>query len=501
MELKWHELVTAQYVLVTALVALVAAWLVKHLMTSPKNLPPGPSGLPLLGVFTKFIGMSGDPLPLLSEWADRYGEITSFYFGPQLVVSLNSYGAVAEAFRHPNLQGRPRSRMLEEISGFGPNAGLLIGVGDIWKEQRKFTFSVFRSLGVGKRSYEDTVAAEMTQLARAIEEKEGSPFDPSDLLSRAVSNVICTIIFGTQYKYDDAEFKELLHILNTNMRLGGSGGWIFFLPIPGLSKIPFGAINTMMVNARRFYAFIDAHIYAHRKHGIPEIPRDFIDQYLIKLEEIEGTESSFNQKSLKSVISDLFFAGTETTLTTLKWCILYMIAYPEIQSRVQSEIDTVIGRDRLPGLSDRKDLPYTCAVLTEVQRKAAVVSLGVPHMAEADVTIKDFTIPKGTIVLSNLWKVLNSNAFWEEADDFKPERFLDENGKLTKREDLIFFSTGRRICLGEQLARMETFLGFTSLLHRFTFKQPDNATAPSFEGVLGGTRVSLPYVTCAIPRN
>ncbi|XP_030848266.1 cytochrome P450 2J2-like isoform X4 [Strongylocentrotus purpuratus] len=419
MEFDWHQL-TPYHLLATALVGLMAAWFVKHLMRLPKNLPPGPTGLPLLGVVSKFFGTS-DPLALLSEWADMYGEITSFNIGTQLVVLLNAYEVVAEAFRHPDLQDRPRCRIKEEVSGCGRNAGLLIGVGQSWKEQRKFTLSVFRSLGVGKKSYEDTVAAEMTQLGRAIKEKKGSPFDPNILLGQAVANVICTIIFGTQYTYSDTEFQQ-------------------------------------------------------------------------------GTKSSFSHHSLKSVIADLFFAGMETTTTTLKWFILYMMAYPEVQSRVQAELDHVVGRERLPGLSDGKNLPYTCAVIMEVQRKGAVVAMGVPHLASVDVTIRGYTIPKGTIIYPNIWKVMNSKNFWDDSDAFKPERFLSEDGKLTNRQELIYFSTGRRICPGEQLARMETFLGFTSLLHRFTFKKPDNSPPLSLDANLGGTRSSLPYMTCAIPR-
>lgn len=80
----------------------------------------------------------------------------------------------------------------------------------------------------------------------------------------------------------------------------------------------------------------------------------------------QGAKSSFSHHSLKAVISDLFFAGMETTTTTLKWFILYMMAYPEVQSRVQAEMDQVVGREQLPGLDDRKNLPYTCAVIMEV---------------------------------------------------------------------------------------------------------------------------------------
>ena len=79
--------------------------------------------------------------------------------------------------------------------------------GKVWKEHRNFIHSVFRSLGVGKKSYEDTIAVEMAQLMAAIEEKGGSPFNPGTLFQQAISNVICSVVFGTQYKYTDTEFQ------------------------------------------------------------------------------------------------------------------------------------------------------------------------------------------------------------------------------------------------------------------------------------------------------
>eukprot|EP00057_Strongylocentrotus_purpuratus_P026293 XP_011680767.1 PREDICTED: cytochrome P450 2D28-like [Strongylocentrotus purpuratus] len=114
--------------------------------------------------------------------------------------------------------------------------------------------------------------------------------------------------------------------------------------------------------------------------------------------------------------------------------------------------------------------------------------------------MRGFTIPKGAVIVSNISEVLNSEELWKDSGAFKPERFLTADGELIKRDELIFFSSGRRACPGEQLARMETFLGFTSLLQRFTFKKPDNSTPLSFEGVLGVSRNPVPYMTCAVDR-
>eukprot|EP00057_Strongylocentrotus_purpuratus_P030610 XP_782182.3 PREDICTED: cytochrome P450 2J6 [Strongylocentrotus purpuratus] len=489
--------VERSYLLLTAVIALVVAWFMKRIINRPRNLPPGPNGLPLLGVALKLIG--SDLLALFSSWADNYGDIVSFNVGPKLIVLLNSYEVVVEAFRNPDLQNRPGSQIMKEISGGGKN-GVLLSVGDTWREQRKFVHSVFRSLGVGKKSYEDIVAREMDQLGSAIEEKRGTPFDPNTIFGQAVANIICSIVLGTQYKYDDTDFKHIIELLIRNIELFGGGAWIFFLPLPGISKIPFGAVKALVSNTRELNTFVRTMIKSHELNLDPEHPKDFIDQYLNKLNETKGTDSSFSQANLEAAIKDLFFAGTDTTTNTLNWSILFMMAHPDIQSRVQTELDQVVGRHRLPKLDDRKNLPYTSAVLMEVQRKGAVLALGVPHVAAADTQVRGYTIPKGATILSNLYKVLNREDLWGDTNDFRPERFLSKEGEFIKREELIFFSSGRRMCLGEQLARMETYLGFTSLLQRFTFKKPDHTPPLSFAGVLGGTRNTVPYVTCAIPR-
>ncbi|XP_030844505.1 cytochrome P450 2J6 [Strongylocentrotus purpuratus] len=487
------------YWLLAGVLGLLVAWLVKHLLTRPKNLPPGPTGLPFLGVAWQFVKGGSNPLALFASWSKKYGEMVSFYVGPKPIIILNSYPVIFEAFRHPDLQDRLNSRILQEIMGL-KNSGIVLSIGEVWKEQRKFTHSVFRSLGVGKKSYEDTVAAEMTQLCSVIKEKKGSPFDPSTHFMQAISNVICSIVFGTQYTYDDAAFNKILDLVNMNVQLAGGGGSFVFLPIPGISKIPFGKMKLFTDNIRTFTAFIQSQIESHEKNRDPDSQRDFIDQYLNKLDETKDTVSSFTKLNLTVCIADLFSAGSDTTTTTLKWCILYMMAYPQVQSRVQDELDHVVGRERIPRLDDIKDLPYTNAVILEVQRKGVVVPLGVPHVAAADTTIRGYTIPKGAIIVSNIFEVLNSEELWKDSGAFEPERFLTADGELIKRDELIFFSTGRRVCIGEQLARMETFLGFTSLLHRFTFKKPDDSPTLSFEGVLGISRNPVPYMTCAVAR-
>ena len=146
------------------------------------------------------------------------------------------------------------------------------------------------------------------------------------------------------------------------------------------------------------------------------------------------------------VIGDLFGASTDTTSITLQWIIIYMLHYPEVQKRVQEEIDEHLGQERFPSMRDRLKLPYTDATVAEVLRKVTTVPLGVPHQTLEDVEFHGYFIPKNTWIMSNLYAVHHDPELWTEPDRFQPDRFLKENEHPTKnkRDFLIPFSVGKQ---------------------------------------------------------
>uniref|UniRef100_A0A8D2AQ35 Cytochrome P450 n=1 Tax=Sciurus vulgaris TaxID=55149 RepID=A0A8D2AQ35_SCIVU len=211
-------------------------------------------------------------------------------------------------------------------------------------------------------------------------------------------------------------------------------------------------------------------------------------------------ESSFNDENLRMVVADLFTAGMVTTSATLAWALLLMILHPDVQRRVQQEIDEVIGQVRPPEMGDQACMPFTMAVIHEVQRFGDIVPLGVPHLTTRDIELQGFFIPKGTTLVTNLSSVLKDETVWERPLRFHPGHFLDAQGCFVKREAFMPFSAGRRACLGEPLARMELFLFFTCLLQRFTFSVPAGQPRPSDHGVFGAMVTPPPYQLCAVPR-
>ncbi|XP_033643980.1 cytochrome P450 2J6-like isoform X1 [Asterias rubens] len=467
----------------------------------PKNLPPGPYGWPLLGYIPQ-LAMTKEPIhDALAKLGLRYKSLMSFSVANQLIVVLQDYDVMKEAFAQHQLSGRPTLEIRQiTLPGYGV---LSASEGEPWTELRRFSVTTLRGLGVGKSSFEAHITTETKCLIEGLHKSKGKRINPSHMIENAVSNIICSVVFGRRFEYTDKRFQRLLSILNEMFELIGAGGVIQFVPI--FAKMQFLPIvkKTISINLR-LDEILSQLCYTRDTEdgGNDEDPRDFAGAFLKEMnrKKQQGVPTYLTPVTMHHTFGELFGAGTETTSTTLRWALLYMIAFPDIQSRVQKELDEAVGRNRLPRLSDKPELPFTEAVLSEIQRMGSIVPLGVPHRCTEDTILRGYSIPKGSIVITNLWNVHMDPVEWPNPEQFNPERFLDDEGRFHRREKLIPFGIGRRICLGEQLAKMELYIVFTCLLHQFTFKPPEGAPDVSFKVCDGITRAPESFELCAVAR-
>lgn len=191
-----------------------------------------------------------------------------------------------------------------------------------------------------------------------------------------------------------------------------------------------------------------------------------------------------------STLLDLFFAGGETTANTLHWICLHLAIYQDELKKMQNEIDSVVGRFRLPQLSDESSMPYTHAVIQESMRHAAMIPLAIFHSTTQDAKLRGFKIPKDTMVLMNMYSAFHDKEYWGDPETFRPERHLDENMKIIKHEPMILFGIGKRACIGEALARNQLFLWITTLFQNFTIQTIPGQSNLSLDPVV--TWINLP---------
>lgn len=460
------------------------------------NLPPGPRPLPIIG--NLHILDIKKPYQTLHQLSKKYGPVYTVQLGQEKVVVLCGYEAVKEALVNhaEEFSGRPKVQLFEEITR---GHGVIFANDDNWKVMRRFTLSTLRDFGMGKEGIESKISEESHFLVKKFRSYKGEPFDNTMIMNGAVANIIVSILLSNRFDYEDPTLLKLLKMINENIHLIGSPMSVLYNAYPSVMRWCLSIQKTVARNLQEIHAFIQETFTNQRKELDVNDQRNLIDSFLVKQqEEKPNPELYFTNENLTVLVTDLFAAGMETTSTTLRWGLLLMMKYPEIQRKVQSEIEKVIGSAE-PQARHRKEMPYTDAVIHEIQRFGNIVPNNLPHATTQDVTFRGYLLPKGIQVIPLLTSVLYDKDHFVKADEFYPEHFLDSSGNFVRKEAFMPFSAGKRSCAGENLAKMELFLFFTRLLQNFTFQAPPGATL-DLTSAVGLTAGPLPHKICAIPR-
>ncbi|XP_061682292.1 cytochrome P450 2J6-like isoform X2 [Syngnathoides biaculeatus] len=370
--------------------------------------------------------------------------------------------------------------------------GLLCSNGKTWRRQRHFAMGTLRTFGLANGATETSICQESQHLHRAIRKHKGEAFEPAAYLNSAVANIICQVVFGRRFDYSDPDLQRLHATMTEMIYLEGSVWALLYDAFPALMQLLPGPHNRIFTNFQALRDFMSAQITSHKSDFDPSNPRDYIDAFLAESKDKANGELGFTEENLVLCCLDLFIAGTETSAKTLQWGLIFLIQNPQIQDKVQAEIKRVIGSSRFPEMADRARMPYTNAVIHEIQRMANVIPLNGTRMAAKDTRVGDYVIPKGSTVLPILTSVLFDKNEWETPHTFNPGHFLDADGKFVKRNAFLPFSAGKRACLGEGLARMELFLFLVGMLQKFTFSAAGGAQLSS-EGTVGMTRSPYPF--------
>ncbi|KAK3596386.1 hypothetical protein CHS0354_036936 [Potamilus streckersoni] len=499
MELSEHDFYLNPISIGLLLLAIVTLWLYKR--QGRTKLPPGPWHIPFIGSAWE---LKADPdlRKSLRRLHKQYGDIYRLYMGPRLAVVISGYESIKEVFvkRGGEFSDRPDTLLTTLI---GEKQGIVSSSGELWKEHRKFTLATLRNFGFGKTSLEGKIHTEVSILLSEIAKQHEKPFRVQHLVQTSVSNVINAMAFGGHFNHNDPRFAKMMKMIDENFENNGPNAVVAFFPFLRYLPGDLFRVKKTLRNVKCVQGFIGDLIDKHIENFDENKLEDFVDAFLLEMKRNgDQKDSTFTKRQLIRTVSDLFVAGTETTTTTITWAVLYLAVKQDIQARVFREINDIVGTGRLPSLQDKRNLVYTEAFIMEILRVCNIATISLPHTCTVNTKLRDYDIPKGTTLLPDIDSVLFDPKIWGDPEEFRPERFISEEGILLKPEEFIPFFTGRRNCVGESLARMELYLFVTALVQRLELLPPEGTTLDinEIDGLFGMTHKPKPFEIRAILR-
>ncbi|XP_063039727.1 cytochrome P450 1B1-like [Engraulis encrasicolus] len=461
-----------------------------------KRRLPGPFAWPVVGNAMQLGQM---PHITFSRLAKKYGNVYQIRLGSNDIVVLNGADAIRSALIQHSTEfaGRPNFLSFQFVSG-----GKSIAFNSYtkeWKAHRKLAHSTLRAFSSAnsqtRLAFEQHVAGEAMELVQTflrLSRDGRAYFNPAHEFTVAAANVICALCFGKRYGHDDPEFRTLLSRLGKFGETVGAGSLVDVMPwLQSFPNPVRGIFQNFKDLNEEFFNYVREKVGQHRNTYSHEVTRDISDAIINVL---ENGESTLPKDFAECTVADLVGAGQDTVSTALNWIVLMLVTHPHHQVQLQEQVDKVVGRDRLPTMEDRSSLPFLDAFIYETMRYTSFVPVTIPHATTADVTFEGLHIPKDTVVFVNQWSVNHDPQKWKDPHLFNPSRFLAEDGSLDKdlTSSVMIFSTGKRRCIGDQIAKVEVFLFTAILLHQCKLEHSP-AQAMTMECSYGLTLKPLPF--------
>ena len=440
-------------------------------------MPPGPFPFPWIGNIPHVISDQAFPFRKLSK---EYGEIFTVFMPNGMYVVLNTASLARNA----------RLGTKDDIAGRSSELTypleLILGKDVVFSDYSAgylFRKRVFKSslhvFGSGLGQAEDR-ARHAVQLALQEIEKCQS-FSPNKLVPSTIFAQVWEWLTSKKITLDDPTinlFNEIQGIITNQSRERS-----IYVLIPFLGYIT--NYNRKIERAKDIKKQLFPHEFsAHRETYTPGVIRDLTDSFISAYENeiANGTGKDIGSiEDVPDLMLDVVLTAIDTVSTTISWFILYNVLHQDIQAKLHKELDDVVENDRLPCWQDAQNMPYLQATLCEVLRRSHIVPITATTVIR-DTTIAGYHIPKNTNVVININEIHHDPKEWPEPNEFKPERFLDSDGKFvgwTTKHAFMPFGLGRRECLGQLFAKIVMFTFASTLLHLYKIELPEGAEKPS----------------------
>ncbi|KYM83976.1 hypothetical protein ALC53_05594 [Atta colombica] len=490
------------------LLAIIVLLLLYLSCQKPKGYPPGPRWWPILGCALEVARIrqeTGYLFKTCSTLCKKYGPVVGLKIGQDRIVIMNDLESIRAMLTNKNCDGRPNGPFYKART-WGVILGLLVVDDKLWVEQRRFVIRHLRDFGFGRTSMLTIIEDEALKLVEHFKEmlKNRYNYETADARKMTtinnnniehIKNLLLTLIISVFYRYDAGD-KELTHLqriltklLNEIDMIGAPFG---HFPLLRFIAPEMSGYKAFVETHQELWAFLKEELYNHKNTFLSNAPRDLMDVYLTVLNS-KNCSDTFSESQLLAICVDLFIAGSETTSKALGFGFLNLILNPQVQRKAHEEIDKVTGRNRFPTLADKPKMPYVEAIVLESIRVFVGRTLSVPHRALKDTFIVGHKIPKDTMLVANFNRILMDES-WNDPEDFRPERFLDNNGNIITPEKYFPFGIGKHHCMGETLAKSNIFIIIATLLQAFSFSVVPGESRPTTQDFVDGvTAGPKPY--------
>ena len=466
--------------------ALLLAYFIRYFITTSmmrRYMPPGPFPYPLIGNIPHLFC---DPAYPYAKLADKYGDIFTLSFpSVEKAVVLNSATLVREARlgKQENLSGKTPESIYPWNEIFG-NDLITADYSPAYRFRRRVFKTAMHVFGPGIEQTTERAGHAVNLAMEEIDSKEGQPFSPRDIFESSMVVQLWDWLTSKKLQLNDPMIKQLSQFSEIIAKQAVLS--TLYQCIPFFSYLPTQS-NLEIRRAKHIRNTLFPEAYQSQKETYtPGVIRNLTDSFISCYEKEIAKETNKDIGSMDDIaglMADVTFAGSDTTATSITWFLLFMVLHPDIQEKVHKEINYVLNNTRIPNWKDAQDMPYLQATLCEVQRASGMlVVVGTTNIR--DIEIAGYYIPKGTYVAINLAKLHDDEREWPEPKKFKPERFLDSDGKFvgwSKLHGFLPFSIGRRECPGQSLAKIMMFTFASILVYCYKFQVPEGEDIPTTE--------------------
>ncbi|KAI0683655.1 cytochrome P450 [Cerioporus squamosus] len=436
-------------------------------------LPPGPSGLPLIGNVLDI--PLEDMESYLRDLNVKYGDMTSLkIFGTPMIVLGTHEAAVELLEKRSSIYSDRNMTPTAELAGFDWLIAMM-RYGPRWRKLRAVFHQCMKPNAIVQ--YRPIQESEIKKyLLRLVE-------DPAKFYEHGrhlIGAMIIRVAYGLEVVGENDKYIKIAEDAMDCFNIVFQPGRYLVQTFPSLRHIPAwfpGAgfrreFAAWFPTVRKIHEVPWGAAMAARREG--HMPPSIVTTLMDRAEERGDEEVA------KAAAANAYMAGADTTLSTLQTFFAAMASNPPIQKRAQDALDTMVGPDRLPTLEDKPDLPYITAIVKECLRWRSVVPLSVPHVAVQEDQYEGYCIPAGSVVIANTWAYSRHTKYYPDPETFKPERFLLESGELNP--DVLdprrwpSDTGGGQICPGRYFAEASLFTVIASVLRTFDISAPEPMT-------------------------